>query len=259
MFIEFRGHQVHAVSYGRGDLPVVGISGAIGTCEIWEPPFELLSVRHQVIAYDHLGVGSTHVPANEVTFENQTDLVEAVLDAFAVERCVLVGDSNMVAVAIEAAGRWPGRVSALALVAGGLVHRPEDTVVRFVAGLRHNFEATVDAFVALCIPEADSAHLRPRLRDIIVRTGGERAAILLESFYGVDVSDRLADLKMPTAVIHGDKDALPTSAPIVARQIAADVADGRLELLAGAGHVPTLTRPVQVGQIIQSLIEEVRE
>jgi 3-oxoadipate enol-lactonase len=255
VFIEFRGHKVHAVGYGRGDPPIVGISGAIGTSEIWEPPFELLSGRHRVISYDHLGAGLTRVPAHEVTFANQVQLLGALLDSFGIERCVLVGDSNMVAVAVEAALRWPQRIESLALVSGGVVHQRDDLVARFVDGLRTNFDATVGAFVELCIPEVDAAHLRAWLRDIIARTGGERAATLIESFYGVDLSDRLAAVTQPTVVIHGENDRLPASTVSAAQQIAGAIPDCRLEVLGGVGHVPTLTRPMEVAALIGQLAD----
>ena len=254
MFIQLRGHSVHVVDYGAGERTIVGISGAFGNCEIWEQPFELLSRRHRVIAYDHFGTGETRVPAELVTFDEQVAVFEALLDALSVERCILAWDSSMVAVAVEAAVRHPERIEALALVSGGVVHHPSPTVEGFVGGLRSAFEPTVDAFVNLCIPEEDSQHLRDWLRDMIHRTGGERAAVLLESFYGVDLSGRLPQLTMPAVVIQGEKDMFETSNVDAARKMAASIPNCTLEILTGIGHVPTLTRPKEVAEIIERLV-----
>jgi pimeloyl-ACP methyl ester carboxylesterase len=255
MFVELRGQRVHTVEFGRGDTTIVGVSGAFGDWEIWLQPFELLSRSFRTIAYDHFGTGETRVPPELVVFDEQVALLEALLDAFSVERCVLAGDSNMVAVAVEVAARHPERIEALALVAGGVVHQPDDRVTGFVAGLRSNFAATVDGFVSLCVPEPDSLHLRDWLRDIIHRTGGERAARLVESFYGVDVSSRLPELTMPVVVVQGEKDSLPTSRLEAARQMAAQIPDCTFEVLSGIGHVPTLTRPNEVAAIIKTLAD----
>ena len=181
MFVEAHGQRVHTISFGAGERTIVGLSGAIGTWEIWQQPFELLSRRHRVVAYDHFGAGETHVPPELVTFDNQVELLEAVLDAHEVERCVLAGDSTMVAVAVEAALRHPGPDRSPGARRRGVVHRPSRVTEGFVAGLRSDFEATIDSFVAVCIPEDDSSHLREWLRDIIRRTGAERAAALAES------------------------------------------------------------------------------
>ena len=255
MFIKVRGQLVHTVDYGEGTPTIVGVSGAFGNTEIWEQPFELLSRRHRVIAYDHFGTGETRVPPELVTFEEQVAVLRELLDALSVERCILVGDSAMVVVAVELAVRHPERVQAIALVSAGAV-RDENPTTAFVAGLRSDFEKTIEGFVPACIPEADSQHLRGWLHDIISRTGGERAAALIESFYGTDLSDRLSQLEMPAVVIQGEQDVLPGSSADGARALAAAIPNCKLELLPGVGHVPTLTRPKEVADIIERLASE---
>jgi pimeloyl-ACP methyl ester carboxylesterase len=202
MFQKIEGQHVNTVSFGSGDIPLVGVSGSFGTWEIWQQPFELLSPQRRVIGYDHYGTGETRVPVNLVSFENQVELLARVLDTFEVDRCVLAGDSSMTTVALEAARRWPQRVTGLVLVSAGIDYAPDESVIGFVQGLRHAFDATLDAFVALCLPEDDSGHLRLWLRDIIARTGGERAAQLVESFYEVDMRPHLRQIETPTVVIH---------------------------------------------------------
>ena len=255
MFIELLGHRVHTMASGRGERTLLGIAGAFGNMEIWQQPFELLSKSYATIAYDHFGTGETRVPPELVTFDNQVALLEALMDNFSLDRCTLLADSTMVGVAVAVAARCPERIDALALVAGGVINRRDELTEGFVSRLRSNFEPTVERFVALCIPESETAHLRDWLRDIIHRTGAERAASLIESFYDVDVSELLPKLVMPTVVIQGEHDALPTSNLDAARAMAARIPDCRLEILPGAGHVPTLTRPKEVADIIERLIE----
>lgn len=259
MFHQLRGHPVHTVDYGRGGTTIVGIAGAFGTCEIWEQPLELLSRTHRVIAYDHFGTGSTHVPAERVTFEEQVLLLESMLDVLAVDRCVLAGDSNMVAVAVEAALRWPHRFDGLVLVSGGVVHTETELVRRFIAGLREDFDATVDIFVGLCLPEDGSGHLRTWLRDIIRRTGGDRAALLLGSFHDVDLAHRLGEVAVPTVVITGEEDVMPSSTVALVRAMAERIPDCTLVELPGVGHVPTLSRPREVAEGIEELVRRIRE
>lgn len=255
MFIDAMGTRVHTVSFGAGERIVVGIAGSFGTWEMWQQPFELLSGRYRVIAYDHLGAGLTDAPDGLVSFESQVDCLFAVLDHYGVDRCVLAGDSNMVTVAIEAALREPDRFDGLALVAGGVVHEPDERVTAFVAGLRQDFDRTLDGFVAVCVPEPDAEHIRGWLQAIIRRTGAERAAKMVESFYGVDLSSRLPELGVPTTVIQGDHDALPASNAEAARRMAETIPQCRFVLLEGAGHVPTLTRPVDVARELELLFE----
>lgn len=255
VFQRIDGQQIFTTSFGSGSDVVVGVSGGFGTWEIWQPPFELLSETCRTVAYDHYGTGQTQVPPHFVTFENQVQLLGHILSLHAAtDRCVLAGDSSMTTVAIEAACRWPEAVSGLVLVSGGLDFSPTKAVAQFVLGLRHAFEPTIDAFVEMAVPEDADGHIRRWLRAIIGRTGGDRAAALVESFYEVDISDRLSELKMPTVVIHGELDAIPTSPVAAAEEMAHLAPNSELIVLPGTGHVPTLTRPGAVAKAIRSLL-----
>ncbi|HVA71000.1 MAG TPA: alpha/beta hydrolase [Acidimicrobiales bacterium] len=254
MFVRIQGQLVHTASFGSGHRVIVGIPGSFGTCEIWEQPFELLSANHRTVTFDHFGAGETHVPDELVTFDEQIRLVVEVLDTLDVERCVLAGDSSMGTVAVEAAMRNPDRIEGLVLVSAGMSYAPDDGVRRFVAGLRTDPVKTLEFFVHLCLPEDEDGHLRRWLTDIIVRTGPERAARLVEAFYQVDVRERMRHLATPTLIIHGELDALLASSLETAREMADLIHGATLVVLDGVGHVPTLSRPREVAAAIETFV-----
>ena len=255
MFRQIRDQQVHTLELGQGDPTVVGLSGVFGNVEIWQQPFEVLHRRFRTITYDHFGTGETHVPADRITFDEQVALVADVLDAFEVGRCVLAGDSSLCSVAVAAAARWPDRVAGLVLVAGKIDHRPDDRTRQFVEGLRASFDPTLKGFVEVCLPEDHIGHLRQWLFDIIARTGSERAAVLVESFYDVVFDHLLSTIEVPALVVHGDADRI--NPPDNAHQLATRLPDAELVLLDGAGHVPTLSRPVEVAAAIERFADRV--
>lgn len=248
MFIEVHGTMVHAAVYGAGEPTTVGLAGAFGNLEIWQPPFEMLHHSFRTVAIDHLGTGQTRVAPERVTFEGQVALVPAVLDALGIERCVLAGDSSLSAVALAVADRWPERVDRLVLVAGKIDHAPDERTRAFVTALRGSFDATVEGFVAYCLPEDERGHLRAWLYDIIARTGPERAARLVESFYDVEVRSLLRGIEMPALVVHGARDAVTSVDE--ARVLAAELPNSELVILDDAGHVPTLSRPTAVADAV---------
>ena len=257
MFVKVGEQLVHSVRSGSGARTVVGIPGSFGTTEIWEQPFEILSSRCRTISFDHFGTGETHVPEELVNFESQIGLVVGLLDELDVGRCVLAGDSSMAAVAVEVARLHPERVEALVLVAAGISYAPDEGVRRFVSGLRTNPEPTLEGFVRLCLPEDDRGHLRRWLKDIIMRTGPSRAARLVESFYEVDIRDRLPELRVPTTIVHGELDALPSSRLDTAREIASLIPGAQLHVVNSVGHVPTLSRPTHVADAIEDALRQV--
>jgi 3-oxoadipate enol-lactonase/4-carboxymuconolactone decarboxylase len=256
VFERIDGQDVFTVTFGSGSEVVVGVAGSFGSTEIWQPPFELLSASRRTVGYDHYGTGQTHVPQHLVTFEHQVQLLGRILALNAdAEVLILAADSSMTTVAIEAARRWPDSVSGLVLVSGGLDFAPSEQVERFVQGLRHAFEPTVKAFVQMAIPEDTTGRFQRWLYDIIARTGGERAAALVESFYGVDVRPQLTEITMSTVVIHGELDSLPTSPLAAAQEMSDSITEAKLIVLPDTGHVPTLTRPEAVVDAIDQLLQ----
>lgn len=119
-------------------------------------------------------------------------------------------------------------------------------------GLRRAYGATLDRFVHSCVPEPDSEHIKRWGRQILDRATPE-AAIALFLSTDVDLRRDLQRITQPTLIIHGTADALvPQSA---ARRLAAALPHARLQLLEGAGHVPTMTRPAEVAQAINAFFQ----
>jgi pimeloyl-ACP methyl ester carboxylesterase len=72
---------------------------------------------------------------------------------------------------------------------------------------------------------------------------------LLESAYERERSLALADITVPTVVIHGSHDAI---VPLkIGEQMARAIPGAELVVLEGAGHAPTMTRPHEVVAAIE--------
>jgi 3-oxoadipate enol-lactonase len=62
------------------------------------------------------------------------------------------------------------------------------------------------------------------------------------------VSERLAEVVMPTVVAHGDGDVADFIA--IAQRLARELPDATLHAIAGAGHLPALEQPGAVARLI---------
>jgi pimeloyl-ACP methyl ester carboxylesterase len=248
---------INTVSFGSGDTVVFGVGGWIGNWELWQQPFEVLSRQgFRTIAYDHYGSGETIAPSHLLTFEAHINAVFRLLDDLGIETCVLAGESMGGTVAIEAARRSPARFHGVVVV-GSAVHGFDDQRTQeFAAALRKNHEATMRFFVDLCIPEPDAEHLKRWLLRILLRTPVEDAVTLLEAMYGLDLRPRLGELEVPVQFVHGELDALPNNAVADAEATAGAVRDARFHIVRGAGHVPTLTRPFEVAEVMAAFIRD---
>jgi pimeloyl-ACP methyl ester carboxylesterase len=254
MFIRVGNDLVNTAAFGRGDRTIVGVGGWIGNWELWQQPFERLSEAHRVVAYDHPGSGETQVPPERLTFETHVDTVFGVLDALDVDRCVLAGESMGGTVAVAAMLRQPERFDALVLVDSPMWDFDNETTRRFSQALRANHAGTMSSFVDLCIPEPDSDHFKRWLYRILMRQDATTAIALVETMYGLDLRPSLSGIQIPVLVVNGELDALPAHGVERAEETAALLPEGRLHVVAGAGHVPTLTRPDEVASAIQKFL-----
>lgn len=249
MFIDLPDAEVFATSFGSGPRTFVAHGGWVGSGELWAAPFEDLSRRWRAVTYDHRGTGAT-VNRAPITFDLLVQDLFRVLDHLRIERCVLAGESSGAAVVLEAALRAPERFEGLVLVDGRWRTGRTERASQLIAGCQADFPATMQAFVNACIPEADcEAHRRWALQ-IVMRSSGPAAADMLAAMDGVAVQDRLAALKLPTLLIHGENDRVTPLAD--SQELATRIEGSRLVTVPDCGHVPTITRPREVVQAIEA-------
>lgn len=103
---------------GRG-VPVV-ISNGLGTPHDAWPAINRQTDRYRVMTWDHRGLCGSERPADEsrITVADHTADFFAVMDAYGVDRAVVIGWSVGVNVAFEAALREPERIAGVLAVAG---------------------------------------------------------------------------------------------------------------------------------------------
>jgi pimeloyl-ACP methyl ester carboxylesterase len=251
MFIRHEDAWFFTVSFGTGSRTILGLGGWTDSWELWAGPFTYLSQNWRTAAYDHRGSGVTLAPVESITRPRMTADVFAMMDALGIERCVLAGESAGAAIVLQAALERPERFDGLVLV-DGLYYRPTLTEPDlFALGLRQDYPRTVGAFVEACVPEPDSEPIRHWGRQILMRASQAAAIQLYECMDGVDLRPQLSQIKLPTLILHGEADAiLPVES---SRWLATQLPNCQLHTFAGAGHVPTVTRPREVAELIDGM------
>lgn len=241
MFVPAGGHLLNTVDLGHGPRTLVAHGGWVGSWELWQQPIELLQPTWRCIAYDHRGSGASTAPADAVTPEGLVEDLFTVLDVLDVQRCVLAGESMGALTVLAAVLREPERFSGLVLVDG--VTQTSGVPSRQDA-VRAAYPDYVRAFVDACVPEPDSEHIRRWGRQILMRADPEAAARMMEEHESPRLAPDLASVRVPTLVIHGERDAI---VPLEMGRAAAEaIPDAELVVIPGAGHVPTMTRPREV-------------
>ena len=255
MFIRHADAEFFTVAFGSGPRTFLAQGGWAGSWELWAGPFTTLSKTWRTIGYDHRGAGATVSPPESITMETLVADVFAILDALKVTTCVLAAESAGAAVAIQAALQQPQRFEGLVLV-DGLYHRAAPNGPDpFAESLKADFDATIGWFVDACVPEPDSAAIRRWGRQILARSTPPAALRLLECMYGVDLRPQVTRITQPTLILHGDRDSLVPLSD--SEWLAAQIPQSHLHVLRGAGHVPTVTRPLAVAEAINRYFDPV--
>lgn len=250
MFIPHNNAQLYTVEFGSGPRTLVAHGGWTGSWELWTEPFTQLSKSWRTVAYDHRGTGATIAPVESISVENMVADLFAVLDKLNIEKCVLAAESAGGMIAVNAVLQQPERFDGLVLV-DALLHNEDDgSDAGFIQGLKTNYTATIGGFVDACVPttEQNSAELRSWGRKILARATSESAIRLLECTHGIDLRPMLAQIQHRTLILHGDIDAIVPLSD--SEYMAIQIPNSHLHVFKGAGHVPTVTRPIEVAQVI---------
>ena len=231
--------KIRVLQAGDGP-PLLYLHGAGGL--FWEPLLDGLAATHHVIAPEHPGAGFSqgleHV-------EDLWDLVlyyNTVLDAFGLERATVVGHSFGGMVAAELAATSPHRVDRLVLIAPLGLWRDDHPVPDFSgvpqAALPALLFADPAGPAAAALPTPD-----PTDPESLFRAAQTTASILQFVWPLPDkgLAKRLYRLTAPTLLVWGDQDAMVH--PAYADDFAALIADARIELVEGAGHLPQFEQP----------------
>jgi pimeloyl-ACP methyl ester carboxylesterase len=242
------GTRLFSLAFGAGPRSLLAIGGWAGSGELWHPVFGHLP-GWRCVSLDHRGSGASRGPVEAIRFDAMVEDLPAAAEALGFARCVLAAESSGVAVALAAALRWPERFSGLVLVGGAWQPPPPAVEQAFAAALRADHEATLQAFATRCLPEPGSEDLREWGLQILRRCGLPQALALLATRSQSRVHERLAELRVPALLLHGTLDVV--SPPAASQALAAALPQATLRLLNGLGHVPMLTAPAMLAQMIE--------
>lgn len=255
MFLDIDGNRMFTLSFGCGPRTILAHGGWISTVEDWIATLAPMSARWRTVTYDHRGAGLTRVPVERISHEALVDDVFRVMDALGIERCVMAGFSRGTVTAMRAVLARPDRFDGLVLMNGcGEVRSPELPPDRRIPPSTWPGATHADRlrwFVERCTPEPDSEHIR-RWGDYILARATPEAAdrlFMMEAEQPVDWATRLPQLRIPTLIVHGELDAFYRIEHM--RYTQSLIPDSELVVMEGSGHLPTLTRPMEVAAHIE--------
>ncbi len=251
------GVRVHYRDQGKRDGPVlVMVHGFSANLETWEPWVQRLGSEYRIISLDLPGHGLTRAPEGYTLKRTGfVDIVDETTRKLGLTRFVLIGNSMGGGVTWNYALVHPDRVQGIVLVdaagwprdgeakddgpvafkilrnpVGRALVRDLDASAMTRAGLRDAFEPQPD----LATPEMVTRYVE------MARAPGHKDIILglMSGFDPADAAtkEKLAAIKVPTLVMHGDTDKL---IPVDAAAKFGDAIPGSTVIIyEKTGHIP---------------------
>ena len=206
-----------------------------------------LGAQQQVLRYDDRGCGLSDPQLPADLFDSWVRDLEAVADGCGSSRFALLGIAQGAAVAVAYAARHPERVSRLVLhgaYARGRRVRDRsaaaaaeaDTLVRLAElGWDRRDESFRQFFTSQIMP-GGTREQHARFNEIQgLATSAAKAAAWMRACDGIDVSDRLGQVRCPTLVLHSRHDrCVPFEE---GRFLASAIADAELVPLTSLNHL----------------------
>lgn len=268
--IDVGGHALHVEQQGSGS-PLLLLHGFTGSTETLRGSTERLAVRHRVMAVDLPGHGRSDAPDDVAAYRMEAcaQQLAAVLDRLGIERTHLLGYSMGGRVALGFVALQPTRVRSAILVgaSAGLADpevraervRSDEALAQEI--LTRGLDPFVERWMALPLfrsqwqrlgAEHREAARKQRLRNR--PEGLARALRACGSGAQPPLHEHLRGIAAPVLLCAGDED--PKFCGI-ARDLAAQLPNGRVRVIPRAGHACHLENPPAFADAALSFLREI--
>jgi 3-oxoadipate enol-lactonase len=259
MKLTANGINVNYTLDGPAGAPVVTLSHSLAAdLTMWDPQLKPLAARYRVLRYDTRGHGGTDAPAGPYTLEQLAEDARALLTALGITRTHWVGLSMGGMIGQALALSSPGLFQSLALC---------DTSSRIPAeakplwqeriqtaqtqGMEPLVEPTIGRWFTAPFREARKDVVDP-VRTRIRTTNPQGYAGCCAAISQLDLTDRIAAIKVPTLIVVGEED---QGTPVAAsRAIQAQIAGAQLEIIKSAAHLSNLEQPEEFTRILTTFL-----
>ncbi len=220
---------------------------------LWSHWVNFLEQNFNYLRFDERGCGLSDRKLGKLNFDAWVQDIEAVVDQSGIEQpAYLLGISQGAGTAIGYAIKHPEKVAGLILIGGyarGALHRSDENNRDLIAAMCQIFRlgwgqdnpAFKDVYTANFVLDGDPEKRR-WFHELLDKTvTPDAGADLLMARAEVDVSSMLAQVKVPTLVIHVRDDVVT---PVEeARILAAGIPGAQLAIIEGRNHIIQESEP----------------
>jgi len=232
--------------------PVMLIHGLGCSWHHWSRQIGWIAHARRVVAIDMRGgAGKTRWTRPGWTTADMAADVYAVVTKLGLRRPAIVGCSMGGTIALQYALDYPADISRLAVLASfaSLPAEMAQAVERQRADIKaKSLREIAEERVGAAFTASADQSVRAWMVDMIAGGDKEGYESEAETTFAFNVSSRLAEITVPTAIIHGEKDA---TVPVArAHEMAEGIRNATLHVLPGEGHFANVQVPEKVDPLL---------
>lgn len=254
------GARLHAVRR-RDGFPVILLHGWACSHAVWAPVVEHLGDTYGTVAFDLPGFGSSERIEGAFSLADLATAVDDALESLGVIDAVVVGHSMGGMVAQHLYARSPKRVGGLVLVgttsAAGVPYQQSTQLLKELINAQGTAALAAVMGPGLFGEKYRQTHVT-QVEEFVEEVAGCDGLALtaaLDAIGQFDLTDQLAHITVPCAVVVGDADPFLEDC----RVLAASIAGAWLSVVEGIGHMEPMESPDDVVAAIAEVVHVVRE
>jgi 3-oxoadipate enol-lactonase len=262
MKITANGIAMNYTLDGPAGAPVVTLSHSLAAnLSMWDPQMSALTARYRVLRYDTRGHGATDAPAGAYSLGQLAEDARALLAGLGIGRTHWIGLSMGGMIGQTLALTAPGLFASLTLA---------DTSSRIPAearplwseriktaesqGMEPLVEPTIGRwFTAPFV--AEGKEVVDRVRAMIRATPPLGYAGCCHAIAALDLTDKIAAIKLPTLIVVGEDD---QGTPVAASRVMHEkIAGSDLAIIKSAAHLSNLEQPGEFTRALTTFLARV--
>jgi len=259
MKILVHGNQVNYSLDGPAARPVVMASHALAAdLSMWEPQLEALGREFRVLRYDTLGHGATDAPKGPYTLLQLVEQACGLIAALGIERVHFLGISMGGMIGQTLAVERPQVLSSLTVCASTSRIPPEALPLwqeRIKIAESEGMEPLVEPTIGRWFTpsfRAGQNEVVDRVRGMIRSTPPHGYAACCHAISSLNVTGRLAAIRIPTLVLAGEQDpGMPVAA---SRTIHEHITGSELVIIPSASHLSNTEQPSAFNKAVTSFL-----
>ena len=240
------GIDTHYTIDGEGPWLVFSHSLACNS-SMWAPQVATFCKRYKVLCYDTRGHGSSSAPPGAYTLDQLADDAKALFDVLGIRSCHWVGLSMGGMIGQSFALKYPGILKTMTL-ADTTSRYDADAQPLWQARIKLAMESGMEPIVPQMLGRWFTEGFRAGGAPILQEIGQAIRSTPVTGFIGcchalpkINVTSRLAEIRIPALVIVGEHD--PGTPPAMAREIHENLPGSELVVLPSAAHLSNLEQP----------------